>query len=295
MGSYLQQHRRAWRECRRYLRAHAAMTALVWLLLGIGLALPAALHLLADNLAAIDARFRSAPALSVFFTPGLPAAEGQALLATLRRTAGVAAVEHVPPAAGLALIGIDPAALQSANPLPAVALLQLADGVPAEAVAARLAGTRGIDQVVAEEAWRDRLDAAGTVLSRLGALLTAVLVVASMGLAGASVRLALDTGIDEVRVAMLVGATDAQLRRPFLYLGAAYGLGGALVATLLVAVTLAALARPVAALGQAYGWQLSAGTLPLDLVGVLAGGGALLGIAGALAGVRGALRNPMLR
>jgi cell division transport system permease protein len=75
----------------------------------------------------------------------------------------------------------------------------------------------------------------------------------------------------------LVGATDGFARRPFLYGGIWYGLGGGLMALILVAVAVAVLDRPVESLAKLYGSQLH-----LQGLGVIAGI-ELLGVAAGLA------------
>jgi cell division transport system permease protein len=55
----------------------------------------------------------------------------------------------------------------------------------------------------------------------------------------------------------LVGASDGFTRRPFLYTGVWYGLGGGLLALILVAVASTVLARPVAQLAFLYGSAFS--------------------------------------
>jgi cell division transport system permease protein len=50
-----------------------------------------------------------------------------------------------------------------------------------------------------------------------------------------------------------VGATDGFARRPFLYSGIWYGLGGGIMAIILVAAAAAVLARPVDKLAKLYG------------------------------------------
>jgi cell division transport system permease protein len=53
----------------------------------------------------------------------------------------------------------------------------------------------------------------------------------------------------------LVGASDGFARRPFLYSGIWYGLGGGLLALILVAIAAAVLAHPVDSLAKLYGSQ----------------------------------------
>src|SRR5664279_411674 len=58
---------------------------------------------------------------------------------------------------------------------------------------------------------------------------------------------------DRIEVMKLVGASDGFARRPFLYSGIWYGIGGGLIALVLVAVAAALLAKPVDALAKLYG------------------------------------------
>jgi cell division transport system permease protein len=75
----------------------------------------------------------------------------------------------------------------------------------------------------------------------------------------------------------LVGASDGFARRPFLYSGIWYGLGGGVMALVLVAVAAAVLARPVDSLAKLYG-------SPFHLQGLrFTTAGLVLGLAMALA------------
>ena len=65
-----------------------------------------------------------------------------------------------------------------------------------------------------------------------------MLLSAAVLVAFASIRLAIDARLAEIRVLALIGATRAQLRRPFLYLGSALGFGGGMMAIVLMAVFL---------------------------------------------------------
>ena len=55
----------------------------------------------------------------------------------------------------------------------------------------------------------------------------------------------------------LLGASDGFIRRPFLYLGAWYGLGAGLLALALIAAAGLALRGPLAALSASYGSQFA--------------------------------------
>ena len=76
-----------------------------------------------------------------------------------------------------------------------------------------------------------------------------------MLIVGNTIRLDILNRRAEIEVMKLVGATDGFARRPFLYSGIWYGLGGGLLALMLVAVAAAVLARPVEQLAGLYGSQ----------------------------------------
>ena len=72
---------------------------------------------------------------------------------------------------------------------------------------------------------------------------------------GNTIRLDILNRRAEIEVMKLVGASDGFARRPFLYSGIWYGLGGGLLALILVAIAVAVLARPVESLAKLYGSQ----------------------------------------
>jgi cell division transport system permease protein len=118
------------------------------------------------------------------------------------------------------------------------------------------------------------------VLTRLVWVVAGVLALAVVLVVGNTIRLQIQGRRAEIEVAKLVGATDAFVRRPFLYRGLWYGLGGALVAWLVVAAGLALLAGPVDRLAALYfsGFELRG--LTTRQVAGLALAGAGLGLGG---------------
>jgi cell division transport system permease protein len=72
---------------------------------------------------------------------------------------------------------------------------------------------------------------------------------------GNTIRLDILNRRSEIEVMKLVGASDGFARRPFLYSGAWYGLGGGLMALILVAIAESLLVKPVGTLAKLYGSQ----------------------------------------
>ena len=100
--------------------------------------------------------------------------------------------------------------------------------------------------------WLERLFALLVFAERLVTALAIVLGLGVMLIMGNTIRLAIENRRQEIEVIKLVGGTDAFVRRPFLYLGFWYGLGGAVTAFFLLQTSLYFLATPVEMLAQSY-------------------------------------------
>jgi cell division transport system permease protein len=72
---------------------------------------------------------------------------------------------------------------------------------------------------------------------------------------GNTVRLDIGTRRDEIAVMQQLGATDGFIRRPFIYLGAWYGLGAGVLGLALLAAAQALLEPTLASLVHSYGSQ----------------------------------------
>ena len=285
---------------RRYGRAHAEAaietyyflarrsfsSLLVWLMIGLSLALPAGLYLVAHNLSRVESDWSARPALNVYLKVGLATAEVQAATAAVTSTPGVAGVTAVSADEALAElrrqlpIDAELAAL-GGNPLPHSLLVAVRPGVDIVALERQLGRLPAVDQVVSERLWRERFSALTEVVVQMGWFLGAMLALTSAVIAGAAVRLAIDSRLEEIQVLRLFGATDAQVRRPFLYLGLWYGLGGGMLCALAVSIALGVAEDSLAPLSRSYGVQFDVTGFDLAMLGVLVGGGALLGVSGA--------------
>ncbi|MFT7091945.1 MAG: cell division transport system permease protein, partial [Candidatus Azotimanducaceae bacterium] len=102
---------------------------------------------------------------------------------------------------------------------------------------------------------------------------------------GNTIRLAIENRRAEIEIIKLVGATDAFVRRPFLYLGFWYGFGGALVAWLMVQASLIVLSGPIEQLLDSYQNQFLLEGLDLITTLTLFGVGIGLGVVGAAVAV----------
>ena len=101
--------------------------------------------------------------------------------------------------------------------------------------------------------WVKRLYALLALGQRGILLIAALLGLSVLLIVGNTIRLDIQNHREEIEVIKLIGATDAFVRRPFLYSGFWYGLGGGLIAWLLVNSALALLRGPVQQLAGQYG------------------------------------------
>jgi cell division transport system permease protein len=101
--------------------------------------------------------------------------------------------------------------------------------------------------------WRQRLEGWLRFGTRLAWVLAALFGLGALLVVGNTVRLDIQSRREEIGVLQLLGATDGFIRRPFIYLGAWYGLGAGLLALALVLGAGMALRAPLDALAHSYG------------------------------------------
>jgi cell division transport system permease protein len=277
-----------------HVSARLGTSLLVWVLIGIALALPGGLYVVQANLTAMLVGWDGRPGLSVYLRRDATLPQAENLRDVLAAEAGVGSVVLITPDEALqafqAFAGLsDALAGLDGNPLPISLRVTVADGlapVELDALAARVRQEGGVEEVSVERTWFERLQAMTEVVRRLGVTLTVLFGAGAVLVAATSVRLAIETRLDELRVMKLVGATDAYIRRPFLYFGLLYGLGGAVVSAMVISALLLVLEPPLARLFGTYGEMPAlVGLTPL-FFGQLLAVGAALGIGGALLAAR---------
>jgi cell division transport system permease protein len=266
------------------MRRNPLATLLTLLVIGLALALPAALGLFIINAQSATGGFGHAIDMSVYLKSGVALAKAEQLAADARERQGVAHVAVIPADEGLkefreySGFGAALDALQT-NPLPIVLHV-----VPRRAAssAAELAALRSyfaawpeVDIVQLDTEWVLRFNAILAVLRRL------VLGAGVLAVVGNTIRLEILNRRTEIEVTKLVGGSNAFVRRPFLYTGLAYGVGGAVLAWAILEVVVLVLDRPVATLAQLYGTRYALLGPSAQVLTALFGGGMMLGWLGA--------------
>lgn len=271
-------------------RAPAA-TALTTAVIGVALALPAAAYMAMDGLLEVGARFSHTGDVSAFLRMEVDDARGAELVGELASTQGISTVRLITKAQALeefraaAEMGYDLDNLGGSNPLPAVLAVtpaaQSAEAV--ESLSARLAALPEVEFVQADREWLLRLEAIMEVANHSLWILACLLGAGIVLVVGNTLRLSIEARRVEVEVAKLFGASDAFVRRPFLYHGLFYGLLGALVAGVLLLGAALLLKPALQRLAEVYSEDISIGApdqaILLVLSLVLTGG--CLGLLGA--------------
>ena len=241
MTAWLAQHSR----CLVATLARLASTPLGSLLnivvIGIALGLPVGLYVLIENLQASSAHLAAEPQISVFMALDANRAEVAQIETRLKQNLRVQRYRFVPrdqalqelrQSSGLADV-IDGL---PQNPLPDAFVVNAKENTPQalDALRDEIKQWPRVDHAQLDAAWARRLDATlrfgRLVVAVLGLLLALALIAVTFNI----IRLQVLTQREEVEVIKLIGATDAFIRRPFLYYGALQGCAGGAVGWLLV-------------------------------------------------------------
>lgn len=252
--------------------------------MAVAFALPLGLWLALQNVGHFAGDVQQSREIDLFLTPETPVAGAQALAETLRARDDVASVELRTPDQGLAEFrqrsGLaDSLDLLDGNPLPSL-LVVVPQGDEARLVAA-LEALPETDLLQHDAAWRERLTGWMGFGERLTWVLAALFGLGALLVVGNTVRLDIQSRREEIGVLQLLGASDGFIRRPFVYLGAWYGLAAGALALGLLTLAALALRDPLAALARSYG-------SPFALSGLDPLGAALVVLAATIVGWLGA-------
>lgn len=254
----------------------------------IALALPAGLYVVIQNVQQVSGGWDGGAQISLFLDAELDETRGAQFATKLRDEPEIAQADFISRRDALAefqrLSGFGEAmrALDS-NPLPALVVVQPATArTPAQAaaLAEALQARPEVESAQLDIEWVQRLHLIMEIARRTVLVLAALLGLAVLLVVGNTIRLAIENRRDEIEITKLIGATDAFIRRPFLYTGLWYGGAGGLLAWLLVEAALWALRGPVGQLAGLYQSAFALDGLGATQGGILTAGGAVLGLIG---------------
>lgn len=240
MKSWLTQHAQALKLVLRRFKANLLNTLFICLAIGVTLALPSIMYTVLKSMSGLANNVKSESQISIFLAADQSADTIASIKTALEKNSAIKSVKFVSKEDALSQ-------LQSAtennnvlsslenNPLPDAFFIEPKelDGAAVESLKQELAQLTGIEEVVVDGAWMKRLNYMILIGKKAMLIIASLLGFALLAVIGNTIRMQILTQQAEIEVSQLIGATKSFIRRPFLYLGAMYGLIGGLFALLI--------------------------------------------------------------
>lgn len=256
--------------------------------IAVALVLPALGFLALDQIDRAAVSWRPSGDLTVFLAAGEPVERAIELSDALQGRPEVAATEVKSADDALAELREMSDFAQAlgaldANPMPALVSVRLTPAGVArlDEFKSELAARTEVDWVQVDRRWLERLETLLDLARRAIAFGAAILAIAVLLVVGNTIRLEISLKREEILILKLLGASDAYVRRPFLYIGIWYGIVGGLLALALVQAGLYAAQPAVDRLALSYEAEFALQGLGVRGTAMLVAYGALLGWLGA--------------
>lgn len=298
MRAWARMHALALADAVRRLAAQPGASLVAVLVIAFAVSIPALGAALVRSLEAAVGGLDTDPHVNVFLALEATDEDAKRVEAALRAHPQAASVKFVPRTKALEELKAtshlaEILANLERNPLPHAFTVRTRTADPAALAQVRTAwlGIPKVEQVSAEFEWAEKLGRwtrfAGRALAG-GALLLAAAV---LFIVGHLIRLQVVTRREEIEVSQLIGATAADVRRPFLYHGAVQGLLAGAGAIALTSGLIFWLNAELSALTSSYAYEFKIVFPDPFLILQVAAGTSLLGWAGAWLSVSRELRR----
>lgn len=289
IASYIVHHLRVFIASLGDLSRHPLSTLMTTSVIAIALALPAGLYLALNNISGLSAGWDGSTQISLFLHTRVSEKKAQTLVNRLRLHNEIDQVKLVSKDQGLEqfreLSGFgDALKFLDDNPLPIVLIVQpIVDPQSPDKIThliRELEAEKLVELAQLDVQWVKRLYTLLEIAHRGIWIVGGLLGLAVLLVIGNTIRLDIQNRRAEIEVAKLIGASNAFIRRPFLYTGLWYGLIGGLMAWLLTAVSLNFLEGPVQKLAVLYHSNFQLSGLESGNILVLIGTSCGLGLLG---------------
>jgi cell division transport system permease protein len=261
---------------------------MIILVIAVTLAIPASLSLVVKNAQSFSAGWDNALDFSIYLQRGLNQSEAEGLARLIEQRADVESVRLITASNALEEFkqqsGFGAALDQlSDNPLPHTLVVRPGPANTSQSMILlqeELGNLPEADFVQVDTEWVRRFHAILDVIKQAIVIGASLLGVAIVVIIGNTIRLDIQNRREEIEVTKLIGASNAFVRRPFLWSGFWYGLFGGLLALGLVQYGLYLLEQPAARLAGLYQRAVTVLDLNLTESASILGIGVLLGLVG---------------
>ena len=244
-AQYFRAHKMTLRDSFMRLVNYPLSSVMTVMVIAIALSLPGGLYVLLKNVQSVTDQWEQQSVISLYLFAEVEDAQALALSYQISAQDNVASVEYISKEEGLRYFERSSGYEQILSSLPENPLPIVLQVIPKEAVDVaslpvlqalrdQLAAQKEVEYAELDAQWLQRLANILSFGQRFVYVLSTLLMVAVFLIVGNTIRMSVESRRDEVLVMKLVGATDAYIRRPFLYMGFWFGVLGGFFATLCI-------------------------------------------------------------
>ena len=283
-------------------RSHASMlsTLMMFLVIGVTLILPSISFLVVQNLKSISETIQHESQISIFLKKDISVDAKNKIEKDLKSRIDINNYHYVKkeeawPKLQKSMGFNESNNGLSENPLPDAFFVSPKTVNPNQIVILKSSLDRleGIDQVVVDTGWVKKLNSVLHLANK--AIFLASILLASMltVVIGNTIRLQMTSHHEEIELSKLIGATNQFIRRPFLYSGFIYGLGGGLTAALSLKLIVIFLNQTVVEVEALYGAQFIIVDLTLVQYLSIVGSSILIAVAASFISINQSIKKLM--
>ena len=259
MQKWLNQHIQAATLVIERLRLQLLSTILIVTVIGVTLAIPSLIYVMLHNANALITDVKKDAQLSVFLNQDATQSTIDSLKSQLDKMTNIAEVIFVSKQSALKQLietTDNPALIASLedNPLPHAFFIKptAIDKNAIKSLKSELEALNGVAEVIIDSAWVNRLNSLLNIAKKAVWIFGCLLGFALIAVISNTIRMQILTHKDEIEVSELFGATQSFIRRPFLYLGTLYGIGGGVIACVLLWLILYIFNQSVVEIAREY-------------------------------------------
>ena len=247
-------------------RSHASMvsTLMMFLVIGVTLILPSISFLVVQNLKSISQTIQHESQITIFLKKDISVDAKNKIEKDLKSRIEISNFHYVKKEEALSKLQKSMGFNESnnglsENPLPDAFFISPNTVNPnqIEILKSSLDRLEGVDQVVVDTGWVKKLNSVLHLANKAIFLASILLAFMLTVVIGNTIRLQMTSHFEEIELSKLIGATNQFIRRPFLYSGFIYGLGGGLTAALSLKLIVICLNQTVVEIEAIYGAQFT--------------------------------------
>jgi cell division transport system permease protein len=287
ISAYLLHHVQSLVFSLRKIYAAPATTIMTVAVIGITLSLPGGFYLFLKNIDAMSGDFRSSSQISLYLDLDINEKQARALEKQIAKSENVESTRFISREQSLEEFrensgfgkSID---TLSTNPLPHTIIVDpgVSETFAVRSLLKNLQAMPEVKIAKLDTEWLERLYTIIEIARRSVVIVTILFACAVLLIIGNTIRLDIQNRYQEIIVTKLVGATNAFIRRPFLYGGVWYGLLGGIISWLIVEIGYLAISGPLERLNLLYKSDMNLITFSLHDFIILITSSTLLGLAG---------------